>query len=174
LVIAKVEVAIGQAQTALVDFRDLARRVGSIGTSAESEKCRDTNFVEASEDHGEVVGIARRVEHHEIAGQRRQTLALDRGFVHARRVEFGRLARISARGWRRRLEQAAKNVEIARLNFREAPVRSSICWQRIARDPPATRELIEVGARIDLAVERSEVDSRWRRHSRSPLRGDKR
>jgi hypothetical protein len=114
--------------------------------------------VEIGDENRQVVGIDERIDGRQIAGERHESLALDRRVVHARSVEVGGPLTIRWTGvGRRRFEDTAQDQKIALLDLREAAERTAVRRDRVLRNPAAARVLVEVGAGFGRLVERVQL-----------------
>ena len=179
----QVVVAVGQAQgrpdpTVAICLR----RVALSRSATPKRKSAGTPIVvQMRDEHRQIVGVERAPRWSPDRGASGASAGrFDRRLVHAGGVVVGRLLRDRGpRVARRRFEDAAQDREVAILHLGEASVRPPIGGHRVLRDPAAAGELVEVGARIGLAVERVQIDAGragcWRRAAsasrRQPLKG---
>ena len=160
----EVVVAIGQGEAGLIHGGDLLRGVGAIGPRAEAEQHRHAVAMKVRDEHRQVVRVQQLLDRGEVRGDRVEAGRFDLRLVHARGVVVRGLLPIAF--GTRRFEDAAQDREVPLLQLGEASVRPPIGRHRVSCDPAAAGELVEVGARIGLAVERVQLDAFRLRDSR--------
>ena len=176
-----VVLAIGQRQTVGTDPRHLrswsragslrptrlkkANADGDVGTGQRRRTGRDA--VEIPDKLRQFISAVQAIDACQQRLERLKTPRLDRRGVHARGVVVARLANVARGPYRaRRLEDAPKDGEVLILHLLHPAVAQAIGRQRRLLDPAAAGELVEVGARLGVTVERLCFDA----HSASVLR----
>jgi hypothetical protein len=177
-IVLEVVVTVGQAEAALIGNRHLDRRVLEVGLRAEGVERVDADGVELGDERRELVDAGQRGDLLQQRIERTESLSVNRRFVEARSIVVADLLRlgVAARGCG--VENRVERFVVALLQLLEASPAGAIRRHRVLRNPAATGELVEVGARVGAAVERVELESRrgggGRGRSRWLLRGDAR
>jgi hypothetical protein len=173
-VVAEVVVAIGQAQAALRDLREVSSGVLGIGSHRESEPRIDAMLVQVGEGRGEPRGIDHGVGASERRGKRLETRLVDPGSVHPARVEARHLAlRRRCRGRRaHRLVQCRdEDLRVAFVQLVECAPAWPVLRDLDAVEPPLVGVTVEVGAGIGVPIEPGDVEGGGSRAGRQ-RRGD--
>ena len=153
----QVIVAVGQAESALIDVGDLPGRIAQVGSRAEPEEHVDADALQVRHERRQVIDPRERGDLRKICREAPLALRLDAGLVHARGVVIARLLPHDV--GRRRLENASQNCKILILELIETSPALPIGRHRIRRHPAAAGELVKVGAGIDAPIERQELDA---------------
>jgi hypothetical protein len=92
--------------------------------------------------------------------ERRQPAPVNRRLVHAGGVVVADLSRRRVAAARRTLEDPTQDLVVPFLQLVEAAPARAVGRNGIGGEPSAAGELVEVGARIDRAVERGQLEAR--------------
>ncbi len=160
---AEIKVPIRQPQAALAQHQYVAAALLVVGGHLNApESGLDTFAMPPRDRCRELIASADPGRPRKLSAQRSDSGALDRHFVHARRVEVGNLAQRRLGAQRavvlRKLERGLELTRIALGDFLESAPPRPIGGNRGAIEPVAVHVSIEVRARPDVGVQVRDVE----------------
>ncbi len=163
-IVAEVVIAIRKAEAALIRDRADHARFLEIGFRAKTEERADAHRVEIGEKRRQSIRRRERGHFRQRRIERRRTLGVDRGFVHAGRVVVADLfrLRIRVRIPAGVFEDLSERCVVALLQLLAAAPGGTVGGNRLVLRPAAARVRIEVVTRIRAAIHELQIEARRR------------